>query len=95
MRVNLDTDPRVFAISDITGLERLRIVGMLFKIWAWAATHSIDGKALGVSDVTLDGFVNCPGFAEAMRTVGWLERTDHDLSFPKFDGTGCLVGHIN
>jgi hypothetical protein len=95
MRVDLDTDPRVFSICAVTGQEPLRIVGMLFRIWAWAATHSSDGKSLGVSDATLDGFVNCPGFAEAMRNVGWLERTGNDLSFPKFDGTGCLVGHIN
>lgn len=85
MRVNLDTDPRVFAISDITGQDPLRIVGMLFKIWAWADTHSIDGNALGVTDVTLDGFVDCVGFSEALRAVGWLEGHGRDLSFPRFE----------
>jgi hypothetical protein len=33
----------------------------------------------------LDRITTTPGFAEAMRKVGWLEGRDNALSFPRFD----------
>ena len=84
MRVNLDTDPRILSLACILGKEELHVVGMLWKIWSWADGHSLDGNALSVTSVTLDRFVNCPGFADALRNVGWLEGRDSALTFPRF-----------
>ena len=84
MRTHLDTAPRVLQLADLVGVHPLYVVGMLWKLWAWADAHSLDGNTLGVTDVTLDGFVDRPGFAAALRKVGWLEGRDGALTFPRF-----------
>jgi len=84
MRTNLDTDPRVISLSESLSVPELHAIGMLWKVWAWADQHSIDGNAISVTDVTLDRFTSCTGFADALRKVGWLEGRDGALSFPRF-----------
>ena len=84
MRINLDTNPHVLAIAADLGLHPLHVVGMLWKVWAWADSHSLDGNALRVTDVTLDRFVDRTGFALSLRKVGWLEGRDGLLTFPRF-----------
>ena len=83
MRTNLDTNPRVVEIAEILDLDELYVVGMLWKVWSWADSHSIDGNAIRVTCVTLDKYT-CNGFADALRKVGWLEGRDKSLSFPRF-----------
>ncbi len=84
MRTNLDTNPHVLALSLALGLPEIHIVGALWKVWSWADCHSLDGNALGVTEVTLDRFTSVPGFAVALRKVGWLEGRDGALTFPRF-----------
>lgn len=84
MRNNLDTNPRVIAMASMLDVPELHVIGMLWKVWAWADQHSVDGNAIYVTDVTLDRFVSVTGFAKAMRCVGWLEGENNKLSFPKF-----------
>lgn len=84
MRTNLETDPRVIGIAAQLGTCELHVVGMLWKVWSWADSHSLDGNALCVTEVTLDRFVDRAGFAVALRKVGWLEGRDNALTFPRF-----------
>lgn len=84
MRTNLDTDPKVFAISEALELNELNVVGLLWKIWSWADMHSQDGNAVSVTNVRIDRIVGVTGFAHALRNVGWLEGEDTALTFPRF-----------
>lgn len=84
MRTNLDTDPRICELSTALNLPNLYVVGCLWKLWAWADEHTIDGNAVRVTEVTLDRFTGVTGFAAELRKVGWLEGRDSALSFPRF-----------
>lgn len=84
MRINLDTDPRVIAMAAQLNVPELHIVGCCWKVWAWADSHTEDGNAIRVTDVTLDRFTGVTGFAAALRNVGWLEGRDNALTFPRF-----------
>lgn len=84
MRVNLDTDPAVIGIASRLKLPELHVIGLLWKIWAWADQHTADGNAVSVTSVTLDRFTGVPGFANALRKVGWLTGKDNALTFPNF-----------
>lgn len=84
MRTNLDSDPRIIEIAASLGVTELHVIGMLWKVWAWADEHTLDGNALRVTNVTLDRFAGVTGFADALRNVGWLEGRDGALSFPRF-----------
>lgn len=85
MRCNLDTDPAVFQIAAQLGLDELSVVGRLWKVWSWADQHVSDCHAIGVTDVTLDRISGTPGFAAAMRRVGWIEGDSDAPALPKFD----------
>lgn len=84
MRTNLDSDPRVLSLAESLGKDPLHVVGMLWKIWAWADHHSVAGDELPVSDLSFDRLVDCPGFAECLRNVGWLGGRSGRLSLPRF-----------
>lgn len=85
MRVNLDTDPAVISIASRLKLPELHVVGLLWKVWAWADQHTESGNAVCVTHVTLDRFTGVTGFANALRKAGWLTGKDHALTFPNFD----------
>jgi hypothetical protein len=84
MRINLDSDPRVIEIASELKIPELHVVGCLWKVWAWADSHTLDGNAIRVTDVTLDRFTCVTGFCDALRKVGWLEGRGNSLSFPRF-----------
>ena len=85
MRVNLDTDPSVIGLAARLKLPELHVIGLLWKIWAWADQHTEGCNILGVTDVTLDRFTGVQGFANALRKVGWLTGKGNALTFPNFD----------
>lgn len=84
MRHNLETDPDVLRIAEAVGIDRFSVVGRLHMIWSWADQHSVDGCAIGATDVFLDELVCCAGFCKSLRKVGWLSGRDWDLVFPGF-----------
>jgi hypothetical protein len=85
MRCNLDTDPAVFQMAAALEMDELAVVGRLWRVWAWADQHIADCNAVSVTTNVLDRITITPGFAEAMRKVGWLEGREGALSFPHFD----------
>jgi hypothetical protein len=85
MRVDLDDDPAVIGISAGTGLDTPGVVGRLHKLWSWADRQSRDGHAPSVTEMWLDRYVGCEGFASAMQQQGWLTVDTSGISFPNFD----------
>jgi len=85
LRKGLRDDPDVIAIADKIDLDEFAVVGRLSDVWDWVDSNSADGTGLTVSDKWIDRRVSCQGFAEAMRSVGWLTGTDRNLTFPHWD----------
>jgi hypothetical protein len=85
MRVDLHDDPAVIALSHALKLDEFAVVGRLHKLWAWGDRHMLDGYASKVSAQWIDRYVGCNGFARRMQAVGWLERIDGGIAFPRFD----------
>lgn len=85
MRVNLATDPRVFRMAEELKIPQLFVIGLLWQVWSWADSHSLDGRSMNISGQFLDHITKVDGFSESLRRVGWLEGEDGKLTFPKFD----------
>jgi len=85
MRTNLDTDPAVVRIATGQKMDRFSVVGRLHKIWAWANEHLADGQDVPIDSEFLDALVECQGFSDSLRSVGWLSGRDGSLCFPSFE----------
>lgn len=85
MRSNLGTDPDVVDIAARVSLDEFGVVGRLQALWAWADQHSRDGILPRATSAFVDRLTACPGFAEALRQVGWLEGRDSALRLPNWD----------
>jgi hypothetical protein len=88
MRCNLDTDPAVFKMAELLGIDELGIVGRLWKFWAWADQHVSDCNAVSVTTKTIDRITCTKNFSDALQKVGWLElKNDEEgyFSIPNFD----------
>lgn len=103
MRMDLHTDPKVVRITCAVcahgvrsesprSAQRCAVVGALHLVWSLFDTHSIDGELAGYSPDVIDDLVGMPGFAAAMESVEWLERTPKGLAmhnFAKHNGQGA------
>lgn len=85
MRSNLATDPDVIDIASRIGADEFSVVGRLHALWAWADQHSCDGVLPRATSAFVDRLTACPGFAEALRQVGWLDGRDSALRLPNWD----------
>jgi hypothetical protein len=85
IRKGIVSDPDVIQMADLLDLDEFAIVGRLSDIWDWVDSNSADGIGLTASDKWLDRRVQCPGFAAAMRAVGWLAGESGSLTFPHWD----------
>ena len=92
MRIDLRDDPDVIAMAARTGLDEYAVVGRLHSAWSWADAHTTDGHAPGVTPAWLDRYVLAEGFAAAMASVGWLEQSDHGITFPNFERHNTQTG---
>ena len=85
IRSNIKDDPDVIVIAGLLALDEYSVVGRLHAVWAWLDQHSKDGANVRITSASLDRLAGCPGFADAMREVGWLEGADGSFTFPDFD----------
>lgn len=85
MRLDLADDPAVIGVASKLSLSEYEVVGRLHKLWSWADRHTEDGHASGVTYAWLNRYVECDGFAEAVESVGWLERLADGVCIPSFD----------
>lgn len=79
MRVNLDTDPRVWQISQQLRIGVSEVVFCLYKTTCWFQVHGKYGVAECNPNV-LDAFLKQNGFAEALCEVDWM-RYENGNSF--------------
>lgn len=84
MRHALTYDPAVVALAAQVNLDEFGIVGRLHAVWSWLDQHSEDGTNVRISSAFLDRLTACPGFADALRAVGWLSGRDSALTFPGY-----------
>lgn len=84
MRCELVRDPDVIQIAAALGVDEFGVVGRLHSLWSWLDAHSADGTNVRIVSAFLDRLTACPGFADALRTVGWLDGRDGNLTFPGY-----------
>lgn len=87
MRTNLEDDPTVIFIARTTKLQPDHVVGKLHRFWAWADSHTADGRLLGIDAEWIDRRVGKRGFAEAMAAapMPWLQVDDGGVTIPNFE----------
>ena len=77
--------PEVHLIAERLGIDPDAVTGKLIRIWCWADQQTADGNAASVTRSLLDRVSGVTGFADALVSVGWLEKTDGGFLFPNFD----------
>lgn len=77
--------PEVIQMATALRIDQDAVVGKLLRLWIWADQQTIDGNALSVTSSFVDRITFCPGFADVLRTVGWLEGRDGHLLIPNFE----------
>jgi len=85
IEVTMPDKPEVAMIAESLKIDHDSVVGKLLRFWIWADLQSVDGDALGVTLSFLDRLTNCPGFSDALVSVGWLISRNGRLSVPNFD----------
>lgn len=81
----LPDKPEVVQMASLLDIDQDAVCGKLLRVWIWADHNSVSGNEIPVTSAFLDRLVCRPGFADAMREVGWLEGRDSRLSFPRFN----------
>ncbi len=77
--------PEVIRMAHLLGIDQDAVLGKLVRVWSWADQNSTDGVSLSVTNAFLDRYSCQPGFAAAMRAVGWITGNDGDMTFPNFE----------
>lgn len=85
MNHELWSDPKVEEIADRLGQPVPMVIGALHGVWCIADLHAVDGVLEMTTEARLDRRVGIPGFAEAMRAVGWLDGEDGELVLPEYE----------
>lgn len=81
----LPDKPEVVAMSARLNIDQDAVVGKLIRLWVWADQQSANGNGLSVTKIFIDRITLCPGFSDALNSVGWLLGSDGAISFPNFD----------
>jgi hypothetical protein len=77
--------PEIVQMAAILRVDQDAVFGKCVRLWIWADQQSVDGNALNVTEPFLDRLTLCPGFAVALRQVGWLSGREGRLTIPNFD----------
>ena len=78
---NTPDKPEIFEMAEILGIDPDAALGKLIRVWCWVDSNSSDGHIKSVTPVLIDRLTMSQGFADAMKTVGWLDEN----SIPNFD----------
>lgn len=85
MRAALHENTHVVQIAAELNLDELHVVGILWRLWSWLDSQSVDGALVPVSSAFVDRLARVPGFSKAMRTAKWLSGDDGSLTFTRFE----------
>lgn len=66
--------PEIFEIAEILGIDPDAVVGKLIRVWSWVDSNSENGHVSSVTNVLVDRMTMSQGFADAMKSVGWLDE---------------------
>lgn len=77
--------PEVDQMSEILGIDPDAVVGKLIRFWVWADQQAVSGHALIVTKKLIDRVTYCPGFADALLKVDWLQARSGSFVIPHFD----------
>lgn len=79
--------PEVMRLGRIIGISPLAAFGYVVKFWIWLDRNSVDGVVDDVQSTDIDVLLSLPGFAQAMKEVGWLTFDDQKrrIAVPSFD----------
>jgi hypothetical protein len=81
----LPDKPEVVQMAAELGIDQDAVTGKLVRLWIWADQQSVNGNGLSVTETFLDRVTFVTGFAQALRSVGWLDGEDGALSLPNFE----------
>lgn len=73
----------VMRLRNILGKEA--VMDYVLRFWSWVTKNSVDGNIHGVTQEDIDSIAKCPGLAEGLVKVGWLEGREGRFSIPHFD----------
>ena len=73
--------PEIFEMAEILSIDPDAVMGKLIRVWGWMDSNSDNGHIKSVTNVLIDRVTMSQGFADAMKSVGWLE----DGMIPNFD----------
>lgn len=93
MRSGLRDCPEVIALGEMLNpdgtlsddMAEMLAVGMLHATWALADGQSIAGHLERYTEKALDRKIGHKGWAEMLKSVGWLESVDGGLFLPGFE----------
>lgn len=83
-RHDLIDDPAVMRMSSILNIPRQHVIGCLYCVWTWFDRHTVDGNAVGVTEVEIDALAAHGSFARAMQSVSWLVVNSDGCTIPNF-----------
>jgi len=78
---NTPDKPEIFEMAEMLSIDPDAVLGKLIRVWCWVDSNSSDGHIKSVTPVLIDRLTMSQGFADAMKTVGWLDEN----SIPNFD----------
>lgn len=85
IRTDLPDDPNVYLLAEILSMECPTVVGHLVAFWSWMDKHTPDGQSIKLTESVIDTKIGVPGFAAALRQVGWLGGQNMALTLPHFE----------
>lgn len=77
--------PEVGKIAEILGIDHDAALGKVLRFWMWADQQSVSGNAFSVTKSSIDRVTYCPGFADALLEVDWLQARSGSFAIPRFD----------
>lgn len=77
--------PEIVRMAEALHIDQDAVFGKCLRVWIWADQQTIDGNDLSVTPAFLDRLTNCPGFSDALISVGWLASRSGRFLLPNFD----------
>jgi len=77
--------PEVLRLACLLQIPPDQALGLVARFWMWCDDQLSDGRAQGVTTVTLDSVFGHAGFCNALVDVGWLRVREGSLEVPNFD----------
>lgn len=84
VRTTLRTSPKVVRISSALMWTPVQSIGAIVSAWMLADEHADDNGEVKMTAEEFDIVIGCPGLADAMEAVGWLEIGDCSVLFLEY-----------